>query len=331
MRLIMSQERNNKEYSVLREASPLTAEMVAAVRVRTEDTPEAKALVTFTGHVIANIFYALAPKKVINISPVRELTTNYLVDKYLPDDGQKRIFVDLACGYSSRGAVLARQRPDVTVYEIDLPAVITQKKLRYARRKINLPDNLKMVSADMKISSLSDLLDGQKADVVMSRGLFIYFDKDTITLAARNIFDGLKSNGHFITDLVFGTEQSLGTFSAIINFIRKQTNSDASRGRVATLEEGEQLFHDAGYATVKAYHFSDFEDKVDLPQAYLDMMLVVDAQPMAEDIINEERVATIPTALKPNSEASQADNKSKDMAQDESTKTSAEASETDPE
>jgi hypothetical protein len=177
------------------------------------------------------------------------------------------------------------------------------------------------------------LLDGQKADVVMSRGLFIYFDKDTITLAARNIFDGLKPNGHFITDLVFGTAQSLGAFSAIINFIRKQTNSDASRGRVATLEEGEQLFHDAGYATVKAYHFSDFEDKVDLPQPYLDMMLVLDAQPVAEaeDIINEDKIATISTTLKPNSEASQADNKSKDMAQDESTKTSAEASETDPE
>ncbi|MDQ7027223.1 MAG: class I SAM-dependent methyltransferase [Anaerolineae bacterium] len=285
----MPQNRNNEDYTLIREASPLTAEMVAAVRAKTENTPEAKALVTFSGTVISNIFHVLAPAPVVNISEVRDLTMNYLVDKHLPADGQNRIFVDLACGYSSRGAVLARLRPDVTVYEIDLPTVINQKSRRYQRNNINLPENHRMISADMKMVALSELLDGKLADVVMARGLFIYFDINTISLAAQNVLTGLKPSGHFITDLVLGTDQSLGSFTAIINFIRKQTGSDASRGRVASKEEGEKLFLEAGYATSKAYQFSDFEEEIDLPKPYNNMMLVVESQRTAETQTTENQ------------------------------------------
>ncbi len=279
----MSQQHPDDKPIIIREASSLTAEMVAAIRAKTENTPEAKALVTISGTVIANIVFALASQAVINISPVRDAISNYLCEKHLPEDGQTRIFVDLACGYSSRGAVLARLRPDVQVYEIDLPPVINEKLKRYGRRGIEMPANHHMVRADMKTSSLSDLLDGQKADVVMARGLFIYFDLDTIKQASHNIQKGLKPGGHLICDLVEGTDQSFGAFAAILNFIRRQTNSDASRGRVASPADGEALFLDTGYAAAKAYHFSDFEDTLSLPQPYNNMMLLVEARAAAEE------------------------------------------------
>jgi O-methyltransferase involved in polyketide biosynthesis len=290
----MSQNQDNKEYTLIREASSLTAEMVAAIRARSEHTPEAKALVTFSGTVISNIFHTLAPTPVINIGPVRDLTTNYLVEKYLPKDGQKRVFVDLACGYSSRGAVLARLRPDVLVYEIDLPPIIEQKLLRYKRRNVVMPANHKMIRADVKINTFSsDLLEGNQADVIMTRGLLIYFDIPTIVLTAGNILKVLKPGGHLIADLVMGTVQTLGPFSIILNFIRKQTNSDASRGRVPSPEEGENLFLNAGYSSAKAYRFSDFDTQLDLPKPYNNMMLIIDAQRAAED----KTTATSPDSI----------------------------------
>jgi O-methyltransferase involved in polyketide biosynthesis len=280
----MSQKPDETDYTLIREASLLTAEMVAAIRARTEDTPEAKALVTFSGTVISSVFHTLAPPPVVNISPVRDLTMNHLVDKYLPHDGQQRVFVDLACGFSSRGAVLARLRPDVLVYEIDLPPVIDQKMLRYSRRKIELPPNHHMIRADVKLSALTpDLLGGHYADVIMARGLLIYFDVPAIQLAAHNILSGLKPGGHFIADLVMGTEETLGPFNAIVGFIRKQTTSDATRGRVPSPEAGESLFQSAGYAAAKAYRFSDFEEWLELPKPYNNMMLVIHAQRSVAD------------------------------------------------
>ncbi len=111
----------------LREASPLTAEIVAALRTRWTDAPEAKALSTFTGQMLANIFDRLAPESVRNIGLARERGMDYLVDKHL-GNGEGKIFVDLACGFSARGVLLAKAFPALTVIEIDLKNIIAQKK-----------------------------------------------------------------------------------------------------------------------------------------------------------------------------------------------------------
>jgi O-methyltransferase involved in polyketide biosynthesis len=262
---------------IVREASPLTAELVAAARARRENTPEAQALATFTGHVLANIFLSIAPTPVVNTAQCRELGMNFLVDKYLPNDGKRRVFVDLACGFSSRGAIMARERPDVTVIEIDLPQVIEQKRNRYTARHITLPANHQFISADMQVRTLAEVLKELRADVVMARGLLIYFDHPMIIHAAQNIVTGLKPGGHFIADLVLNTGNNLNPFAPIIKFIRQQTRSDVTRGGVASPPDAEALFHTAGFDLTKAYLFDELADEVEFPKPYNNLMVLVDA------------------------------------------------------
>ncbi len=289
----------------LREASPLTAEIVAALRTHWTDAPEAKALSTFTGQMLAGIFERLAPESVRNIGLARERGMDYLVDKHL-GNGEGKIFVDLACGFSARGVLLAKAFPALTVIEIDLKNIISQKKTRYNRGKIDIPSNHEFIAADLKAVNLTDALSGRKADIVMARGLFIYFKEPDIRHASAHILTGLKPGGRFIADMVLASKEELSPFQRIGDFFQHQTHSDARVGRIETLEDGITLFKEIGYAHVDGYRFSDLEAVANLPTPNTNMMLMVDAQAALEQTVPSTQAQLITTTTAPPSVAVQA-------------------------
>jgi O-methyltransferase involved in polyketide biosynthesis len=282
----------------LREASPLTAEIVAALRTHWTDAPEAKALTTFTGQMLANIFERLAPESVRNIGLARERGMDYLVDKHL-GNGEGKIFVDLACGFSARGVLLAKKFPALTVIEIDLRNIIAQKKSRYIKSKIALPSNHEFVAADLKAVNLMEALNGRKADIVMARGLLIYFKEEDIRQAAAHVLTGLKPGGRFIADMVMASKEELSPFQRIGDFFQRQTHSDARVGRFETKEEGITLFKDLGYENVDGYLFSDLEQVANLPTPNTNMMLMVDAQFTSEKTATAKQTDTHPVTTVP--------------------------------
>ncbi|MDX2163573.1 MAG: class I SAM-dependent methyltransferase [bacterium] len=273
----MAQEPVKPSQGIVREASPLTAELVAGARARFENSPEARAMVTFSGHVLARMFHTIASESIVNTGTARDVTMNYLVEAHLPTDGTRRTFVDLACGYSSRGAVLARQRPDLDVIEIDLPPVVKEKRIRYARAAIKLPENHRFITADLKTSALHEMLGDVRADVVMARGLLIYFDMPTITSAIQHILTGIKPGGRLIADLVYNAGDRLSGFGQVVNFIRRDTHSDASRGQFESPEAAAALFAANGYADVRAETIESTAKRAGYEKPLNNLMILVDA------------------------------------------------------
>ena len=131
-----------------------------------------------------------------------------MIDRILEDAATTHV-LELAAGLSRRGAHLSG-RPDITVTEVDLPAVIARKRALLERtpagRDVLARPNLHLVEGDLAQLDLPLLASGAPLAVV-AEGLLMYLDAE----AQRDLFARVRallvSGGCFVFDLVPPSEQ----------------------------------------------------------------------------------------------------------------------------
>ena len=128
-----------------------------------------------------------------------------MIDRVV-EDARPRHVLELAAGLSRRGAHLSG-RPDITVTEIDLPAVIAKKKQLLGRtpegQSVLARDNFRLVEGDVATIDLQ-ALDLHRPLAVIAEGLLMYLDAD----AQRALFAKLRPLASvFVFDLVPQVEQ----------------------------------------------------------------------------------------------------------------------------
>ena len=126
------------------------------------------------------------------------------------------MLIEIAAGFSPRGILLAKEIPDLTVIEIDLPDVVEEKQKRLERGEIQIPPNISWKSADLGVEPLDQVLDQQQVDVVSAEGLMPYFEYADITRIARQIYQSLKPGGALIADLGYTSPQGAQEASTLV-------------------------------------------------------------------------------------------------------------------
>lgn len=254
------------------------AEILAGLRAELMPSPESSALCRFSGRVTARIVLGLVKdRRLLNFVPVRLGGMTELTKRYLPDDPQNALIVDIAAGFAPRGFQLAKALPDTQIIEIDLPDVVDEKQKRL-NKHFDLPANLHWKSADLGVTPLKDVLENQQADVIIAEGLVAYFALEEFTRITRNILACLKSGGVFICDVPWkpGMDEikDAGRFFSRFagNFIGVAHDETEAR---ATLEN-------SGASEVIVYHPEPLAVELNLPNPVFEPSLFVVARNGAE-------------------------------------------------
>jgi O-methyltransferase involved in polyketide biosynthesis len=213
-------------------------------------------------------------KDQLNYILARPATFNYLIHQYIASISpnatpQNATLVEIAAGFSPRGYELALEMPHLQIIEIDLPDVIEEKQQRLAKAHIAIPPNIKWYQADLGVRALSDVLSGEKVDIVSAEGLNPYFPPESITRIASHIRESLKPRGIYISDVGWQYQQDESSEASLRIFRRNASNFF---GVIKTEEEGRQLFVDAGYSDIEVYRptkvTADMADIPRVPQDY---------------------------------------------------------------
>ena len=99
-------------------------------------------------------------------------------------------YVILGCGLDTFS--LRNSFKEIRIFEIDKEAAINDKKQRLRRAKIEIPDNVNLISADLTKASLKDILkkngfDKSKKTFFSCLGLLYYLPKDKISALFESI------------------------------------------------------------------------------------------------------------------------------------------------
>lgn len=117
------------------------------------------------------------------------LARHRVIDHLLEQEieaGRVSQILELASGLSPRGARLSAAHPSCTYIEGDLPAMVADKRRRLARGGSARP-NLRVVTLDAlaehgpeSLDAVVDALDPSRGTAVVSEGLLMYFDEQTV-------------------------------------------------------------------------------------------------------------------------------------------------------
>jgi O-methyltransferase involved in polyketide biosynthesis len=253
-----------------------TAEIFAGLRAELLPSPVTTALSQTSGRVIARLMTKLAKPELFNFVPVRLGGFTKLIEQTLPRDGGTALFVDLAAGFSPRGLQLAQAFPYLDVIEVDLPDVIEEKQKRLQRiPNFQLPLNLSWRAADLGKTPLSEVLEGQLANIVSAEGLLPYFSFPDITRIARQVQDSLKPGGTFFADIGYLTSEGQRQARGVMQVFRRQTRT--TPGTVNNEETARQLFVDAQYKHITIYKMPEIAEMFQLPTPAPDMLFFIAA------------------------------------------------------
>lgn len=258
-----------------------TAEILAALRAELTPNPLTRGLASTGGLIAARLMRALISDDKLNFSPTRvgafaQLVRNALVE--LPEE-QPPIYVDLAAGFSPRGVILAQERPDLQVIEIDLPDVVAEKQRRL-QRSLSLTDipNVQWRGADLGTNSLLDLLGETHPSVISSEGLLPYLTEEAIQQLLTHANQMLQPGGHFIGDFTIergrqGVAQALAMFTRLASL-----RSSDSPNWAPSEDEILGLFRALGYDLLRGYSLPQLAEMFDLLAPVPDAVLIVDAR-----------------------------------------------------
>ena len=235
-----------------------SAEMLAGIRAELMPKPEYIAMARPAGRVIGGLLTRLArgEQAKLNFVIARPEAFRHLISEALRDKPNPH-YVELASGFLPRAWQMASQFPQLRVTEVDLPEVIEEKQRRFSKAKLALPPNLQMRSADLGITPLSEVLGGEKADVISAEGLLMYLPLDRVQQVATGVRDSLKTGGVFIADIL--TKES---GQALIQTKARQAGSLFRRnagewlGMVDDVAHAQALFSAAGYSSTQIHHVS---------------------------------------------------------------------------
>ncbi len=136
------------------------------------------------------------------------LARHRIIDHRLDEQvaaGEVRQVVELAAGMSPRGLELVRRHPDLTVVEVDLPAMAARKRQALDRVGTD-PTRHRVVTADVFSAGLStvfDRLDPAAGVAVVTEGLLNYFPTDRVVALWTRLAEELRPfpHGLYLSDL----------------------------------------------------------------------------------------------------------------------------------
>ncbi len=250
-----------------------TAEIFAGLRAELMPSAETHALSLRSGRMMAKLMMRVARPKILNFVPIRLGGFTGLIQQSIPQNTTSDItIVEMGAGFSPRGLHLARLMPHALVIEIDLPDVIEEKQKRLSQiAGFTPPSNLLWRSADLGITPLAEVLEGEPADVVTAEGLLPYFPLDEITNIGKSVRASLKPNGKFIADIGYTTPQGAQQAGQIMKMFSRQTRTNP--GSVTDPEIARQAFVDAEFSQVQMYSMPEVAEMYSLLQPAPDVLL----------------------------------------------------------
>lgn len=247
-----------------RTAGQRTAEIFAGLRAELNPTPETEALSRLSGRLTARLILRMGKAELFNFVPVRQGGFFGLIKDHLTP-GQPATLVEIAAGFSPRGLQLAKERPELTVIEIDLEDVIEEKKRRLSKiTGFQQPANLTWYSADLGVTPLAEVLGGKTVDVVAAEGLLPYFTFDEIPRVVGYVRESLKPDGVFIADVGFSDAKGVQESNRAVSLFRRQTST--TPGSVHDKETAIQFFKDGGYDKVQLHTMPELAERYGLPR-----------------------------------------------------------------
>jgi O-methyltransferase involved in polyketide biosynthesis len=236
-----------------------SAEMLAGLRAELMPKPEYIAMTRTAGRLIGGLIIRLGggdqPKA--NVALARPEAFRYLVTQALQGKTDAH-YVELASGFLPRAWQVAQEFPHLRVTEVDLPDVIAEKQKRFKKAKLALPPNLRMLSADLGVKPLAEILGGEKADVIAAEGLLPYFELDRVQYIAAGVRQSLKDDGVFIADILTKEAVHMLTHdrSRQAASIFRQ-NAGNWLGVVNDPAHAQAIFTAVGYARVETHKLSE--------------------------------------------------------------------------
>ncbi len=248
------------------------AEILAGLRAELLPSPETNALAKFSGRLTARLVMTMEKSQAaLNYVAVRPASLTALAHPFIADKSAP-VIVDIACGFSPRGMLLAREYPDATIIEIDLPDVVHDKRNRLRQaRKLEVPQNIHWIGADLGKCALSEVLQGTRADVVIAEGLTAYFTPEDNTTIARHARDSLKEGGAFIAD--YPQREGMAHAQKATRFFSRQAGEYL--GIMDSPEQLKQVLADAGYSAVDITTPTECARRFRLPLPVLDFSYFV--------------------------------------------------------
>ncbi len=247
-----------------RSSGQRSAEMLAGIRAELMPKPEYLAMARPAGRVIGGLLIRLGrgEQAKSNFVIARPEAFRYLISEALRDKPNPH-YVELASGFLPRAWQMASQFPQLRVTEIDLPEVMEEKQRRFSKARLVLPPNLRMLSADLGVTPLSEVLGGEKADVISAEGLLPYFTLDVVQQIGTGVRQSLKVGGIFIADILTKEavhELGQGRARQAATLFRR--NAGNWLGVVDDSAHAQELFKAVGYSRVETYRISELAERL---------------------------------------------------------------------
>lgn len=243
------------------------AEILGGMRAEMMPSPETNALAKFSGRLTARLVMTIEKSQAaLNYIAVRPQTMRALALPFI-EGKEDAVIAEIACGFSPRGLLMAREFPHVKIIEIDLPDVVREKRERLNRsRDLKVPQNISWLGADLGTRSLGDVLGGQLVDVVIAEGLTAYFDHADNVRMAKQIRESLKDGGAFIAD--YPQREGMQNAQKATRFFSRQAGEYL--GIMDSEEQLKQVLTDAGFSKVELVTASQAAERFNLPSPVID-------------------------------------------------------------
>lgn len=255
------------------------AEIISAIRAQQLPSPETNALTRFSGRLFARMVLQLAGNRAVgaNIIGARTQAFSKIVKDHLKNR-PNALVVELAAGFSPRGVQLAREIPTIKVIEIDLPDVLREKQFRLKRASdVIIPPNIEWRPGDLAKQLLAEVLNNERADVIVMEGLLPYFSREDCRLIISQALGSLKPDGISVCDILYRKEMEEINRLGVFSHYRRQAGS--VKYHATSEEDIHELFSEAGFASATIYAPSRIAEEWQLIQPVKDYSFFVVGHP----------------------------------------------------
>jgi O-methyltransferase involved in polyketide biosynthesis len=194
--------------------------------------------------------------------------------------------LEIAAGMSPRGWRFARDHPEITYLEGDLPAMAKRKRAALERAG-SLTDRHRVVEIDaladegeLSLSAVADALRAEQGVAVITEGLLPYLDRGAAAALWRRIASMLTGfpDGMYLSDIHLADENPRLVAAAFLRglslFVRSRVDLHFD-----TAEEAEAALLDAGFGTAVLHRPLDFADRIEVGRPGAEMVRVLEARP----------------------------------------------------
>lgn len=249
------------------------SEFTAGMRAEITPSSITQALSSGLGKLTAHAMITIGRyQRAVNFMRARIPLLKEGVKRAIPLDKMDVVVVDPAVGFALFGVELANEFPQVQFIDIDIPHVIQTRLERLEKTQLTLPDNLRMIPADLSEEPLSKILNGLCFDVVNLNGA--YFSHQELDVTLRYLHSQQSPQGACVVYLPW--LPGLDRIRFVVHFFQQHVGS--IHGAVRSEEEIHTLFLKAGYPHVTLLFASELAEELHLEGPILDFEVLVIAQ-----------------------------------------------------